>query len=452
MELYNSRRATRCTFGYDDALDAYTLVTNAIDCWWNSDDLSFVWEPCSLPYGECSRLELTVTVTDFKESEARASAGLVLRDALTPTAANAFLNIRRNTIFLTYRRADGEDTYAARADMPDGLSFPLSLRLVRQGYVTSGYFRGPGDSDWREVGTVEIPLRSDLYAGFGGYSYLADYPITAVFKDYKAVVTNTDFVSSEDCPPSGEDLPDGLLLRERFEDGSAVRPPVSKLNPVWSGVTQANIVETAGPDGERIRAWHKHFMPGYHFAGNVRWTDYSLEASLKFTDDCRKDGRNQVGFFVRQREMDLYGKFHYAVYLTGGDTISICKSAADSVYRREPEVSAPLSYLEIGRWNRIRIDAFDNTVTVWWNGEKVLSYEDNGTVIAPFGRIGFMTEDTSVCFTDFTVTELPDLLGGAYDNLIGGLWNEPAPEGFFYEYEPEDHNAFMSNSESATGY
>ena len=33
------------------------------------------------------------------------------------------------------------------------------------------------------------------------------------------------------------------------------------------------------------------------------------------------------------------------------------------------------------------------------------------------------------------VRELPDPLGGAYDNLIGGNWDRPAPGNFQYSYD-----------------
>lgn len=452
MEFYNSRSKIRSSFAYDETNDSYTLVTNAIDSWWSRDDLSFAWERVSLPYGECSRLEMHVAITSYREFEPRASAGLALRNSLNPESANVFLIVRRNTIFMTFRRHDGEDTYAVRSDMPGGLSFPLELKLVRQGTVTSGYFKEPG-ANWREVGTVEIPLLPDLYAGMGGYAYLEDYPITVVFQDYSAAVTNTEFIAPDEADLVPEELPKDVLMRERFEDGSVCRLPSARTNPVWSNVTQANIIELTLSDGTKKRVWHKHFMPGYHFAGNIHWTDYALEAEVLFTEACAHAVKNQVGFFVRQRELDLYGKFHYAVYLTGGNTISISKCAADSAYSRIPEVSAPLSYLDsFGSWNRIRIEAFDNKITVFWNGRQVLYYEDNGTVIAPFGRIGFMTEDTSVYLGGFEVTELEDSLGGAYDNLIGGLWEEKAPEGFVYEYDSEDGISFMSNTENATGY
>ncbi|HIU67506.1 MAG TPA: hypothetical protein IAC64_08465 [Candidatus Caccomorpha excrementavium] len=453
MELYNSKSRTLVSFGYEEATDSYTLKTNAIDSWWSKDDLSFAYERYSLPYGECSRIELNVILTSFQEFEARASAGLALRNSLTPSAANVFLIARRNTIFMTFRRHDGENTYAVRTDMPNGLSFPLALRLVRQGNIVSGSFKEPGCDSWRHVGSVDIPLESELYGGFGGYSYLADYPITAVFQHYRAEVTNTDFAPVDLSRTDNDEIPAGLLMRERFEDGSVTNLPASKTNPVWSNVTHANIIEITEKDGRKNRVWHKDFMPGYHFAGNVRWTDYALTADILFTKACRSASKNQVGFFVRQREMDLYGKFHYGVYLTDGNSIRICKSVAENGYNMVPLVSAPLDYLSnLGEWNRIRIEAFDNTVTVFWNDTRVLFYEDTGTVIAPFGRIGFMTEDTSVYLDNFIVTEMEDPLGGAYDNLIGGLFDEPAPADFVYDIDAEEDSLFISNSESTTGY
>ena len=63
-----------------------------------------------------------------------------------------------------------------------------------------------------------------------------------------------------------------------------------------------------------------------------------------------------------------------------------------------------------------------------------------------------MTEDTSVYLDNFIVTEIEDPLGGAYDNLIGGLFDEPAPADFVYDIDAEEDSLFISNSESTTGY
>ncbi len=439
LQLYNSNSSTKCTL--IEEASGYTLRTNALDCWWGKDDISFAYDICSLPYGECSRIELTAVITSFEETESLGSAGIILRGALTPESAHVFYLIRRNAVLLTYRLDDGVNTQAIRTDKPDGIRLPAALKLVRRGnYVTASY-KEAGSDTWEETGMISISLPVTCYYGIAAHSGSAQLPVTAVFRNLSVQIENTPPLPQRTkARPSAP----SLLLDERFEAFSCRD---------WSGVTCANIAEVSMPDGSVRRVWFKDNIPGYHFAGNVRWTDYSFSAELMFPDSYRPEAANQVGFFVRQREPDQYGKFHYGIYLTGGDTISIRKCIAGNSYDVRAAASAPLSYLsEPGKWNTIRIDAFDNTVTVYWNGTLVLSYEDNGPVIAPFGRIGFMTHDACVYFGRFAVRELEDPLGGAFDNLIGGLYDQPAPDWFSYSYEDGEINSFETTMENATKY
>lgn len=90
--------------------------------------------------------------------------------------------------------------------------------------------------------------------------------------------------------------------------------------------------------------------------------------------------------------------------------------------------------------HRLRVDALDNKLTVYWDGRQILAYEDTDTGATPNlkGCIGVYTEETSVYLDNILVTRIDDPLGGDYDNDIGGNYNEKIPS---YVEEWAKHNA-----------
>ena len=100
-----------------------------------------------------------------------------------------------------------------------------------------------------------------------------------------------------------------------------------------------------------------------------------------------------------------------------------------------------MDYLaNLGQTNHVRIDAFDNRITVYWNDQVLFDYVDdssNHIDIHCTGNIGFAVYHASVELDNIVVKKLDDPLGGDYDNIIGGRFDEPIPDYLdkFQDYE-----------------
>lgn len=440
MKLYNSRKEIESDFQYCADNQKYILKTNAFDTWGRNDSVTMLHESVEMPNGECSRLEMSVKIESFDESEYRATTGLMVRNELKDNSVEAFLGLRRRNVVLLYRARKDVLARASVINLTE-THFPVELKMVVIGNFVNGYVRDAIDSDWKTVGSIEIETSKSVYCGIAGFSHEPSYSMTAVLSEYHCQVTNTPLLPIVAVEEDGEDLADDILFYENFEKGFISINPESKTS--WTNVIQPNIVEIAEKNGKRNRVWYKNHMNGTHMVGNEKWADYSLSVDLQFTDSTNTSESNTVCFFVRQRELDLYGKFAYAVCLTNGDTVCIYKTLAGASYNYSTAAAkAELRYLtNLNTWNQIEIHAFDNIITVFWNGKEVLKFVDEGAIICPIGRIGLMTKEASVYLDNIVVQDLPDPMGGAYDNLIGGLWNEPEPEDFHYSYDDDGEDA-----------
>ncbi len=436
MKIYNTADFIKTDFTYDSEKNEYCMKTNGKDGWWKKDELALVYDRYEILYGERSVLRLETTITEFEEYEFNASAGLMIRCDDVPEAANAFLLIRRNNVLLTFRKNAGEDTHCRQSSVNGGIKYPIKLRIEMVGSVVTGSYCLADSDEWKKVGSVSLPNTTEVLAGFSGYAVSPQCPITVKFTDYQTYLENKEPISISGSGEKAE-LSEDVLFFEDFETGEVNTNPRNGF--CWSNVFGANIVETEDANGNPTYAWFKDHMDNIHTVGSKRWADYSLEADIKFPEEVDKQEDNVFGLFVRQREMDFYGFFNYGIFLKKGNQLEIRKTLASNAnYNKyaQPVAKTDFEYLnDPGEWHHIRVDAFDNKITVFWDGTELLEYVDNAPLICPVGKVGFMTENTAVYIDNFTVRELDDPLGGAYDNLVGGLWDQPTPEDFVYSYD-----------------
>lgn len=442
MKIYNAARYIQTELSYDEDKKEYHFQTNAHDNWGSRDEVAFAYEKYDFSYGERSTLIMETAITSFVESENHASVGLMIRGDDVPEAANAFLLIRRNTVFLTFRTTDGTSTHSYRSVIAGGLRYPLYLKLELTGSMATGSYRLSETEAWQKVGAVQIGFGTQVLAGIAGYSYVPDYPITATLRDYCVTHVNRKPVEVS-ASDSKRELPPDTLYFEDFEKGVVNTNPRNGF--CWTEVTCANIVETEAADGGHTCAWFKDHMDGIHFVGSRKWADYAFSMDVKFPANIATEDSNTLVLFVRHREMDFYGRFHYGVFFTGGNRLEIRKAYASAQHVSGDQrvvAQTSFSYLEgLGKWHHLRLDVFDNTITVFWDEKEILRYVDSDPFICPVGKVGFMTENAAVYLDNISVRELEDPLGGAYDNLVGGLWDQPTPANFVYSYDEAEHQS-----------
>lgn len=434
MKVYNSKKDIVSRVTQEDG--RYTIVTNGVDNFWNSDSVTFVYDEFEYPYEERSSFDIEVTVRGLESTENHASTGIMIRGEAADDAANVFLLVRRTYLAITWRPVKGSGTKFMTHQWTDGIVLPCRLRLHMVGNVFTAYYQYGDENGWKRLtsGTVEIGSR--LLAGIGAYSSKITQMAEMVLDGLSMQVINRRPENREQGRVVRE-VSDNVLFLEDFEYGKLNAYPEGRYS--FSGIRAANILPTVGADGKPTYAWLKDHMSGSHFAGSKHWADYAFSLNLRFDESCSLEESNTFAAYVRHREMDFYGVSHYGIYLTDGNMLSLRKVFTAQTSDEILEKKEFLYLQDPGTWHNLRIEAFDNRITVLWDGEEVLSYTDEDLAICPVGGIGFMTDETAVWLDDLTVYELEDVLGGAYDNLIGGLWDQPAPEDFKYDYENGMH-------------
>lgn len=390
----------------------YNLQSTGANVWGNADSFTFVSQEEESLYDECSSVTITGTIYSISDYEnVNASAGLMFRDSEEAGAKNVMLRVLPNGgIRYTYRTADGGTT--ANTSGPT-LTFPIELKLVRQGNIFTAYYKQSGV--WKLHKYVEVDMGTNVRAGIGAFSVTSN-PITAEYGNLD-IVNTSSYSPPVDGYVDPEPTASGLLLRDRFEDGSATNTPAAVNNPLWRGVRYACIVE----DGAGNRAWVRDGSNGYAYAGSNAWTDYEASLDVKF--DAASSGLNIAQLLVRSRQTAVYGNFCYAAGISGGNKLVLEKlTAGESTTLGSVGIASVLD----GQWRTIKIRALDNTLNVYLDGVLKLSYTDD---LLPNlrGGIGIRTEESLVQLDNVIVTKVDDPLGGDFDNWVGGRFDRPAP-------------------------
>lgn len=96
-----------------------------------------------------------------------------------------------------------------------------------------------------------------------------------------------------------------------------------------------------------------------------------------------------------------------------------------------------------GKYHNLKIRVFDNVITGYWDGVKVLEFTEdpnnivmpssggsraNKTMIFTKGEIGIASFETDCYVDNILVTDIEDPLGGDYDNYIEGNWDQAVPD------------------------
>jgi len=149
----------------------FVIKASGSDIWMGEDQFHFVYQPWS------GNGELIAHLNGVEDTNPWAKAGIMFRQYLDGSAANAFIMLTRDHGAGFQARTDifGQTSYI------EGPMLPLGwLRLRREGDVFSGFVSSDG-VNWTFVGSETISMWSPMLVGFAVTSHSNAALQTAVF-------------------------------------------------------------------------------------------------------------------------------------------------------------------------------------------------------------------------------------------------------------------------------
>ncbi len=458
----------------------YTITNNGFAQWYDLDGLGFAYKKIYFNYGNKAYLSFEGTLNSFDGKNANAGAGILIRSGLNNDASTVMLHIRPAEVVTTYRAKTGamstlgKSTNLGSTEISAGYPYHFKIELKKT--TVYCYYKTANSKNWISYGSVPMMKDSDnIYVGFCQYSQEESYTATATFSNFSYEIYapegtvpgapeedgDTSGVPSEPTItlPSDPNAASDVLLRETFTDGSMTEGDKKATNPVWD--IEGSSYEILTDDSYTNRWLSLEYADKLtaFFAGDRKWTDYTFKADITFTTTSLNTEKNAVHFYVRHTDYDQYGYENYTVSLINGDTLRLSQRTGTKQYYGVGDVAlaeTQLKYIEFDKVtgnlvsdqkHTIEITAFDNIITVKWDGAEVLSYTDNGDdvksglnsdgsgyEVKTTGCIGFNAEGACINLDNIFVYKLNDPLGGDYDNEIGGSWDKARPDEFLSQF------------------
>lgn len=440
-----------------DSSAKYILRSNGWAQWATTDNMAFAYKKIAFNYSNKAEISAETTMTYFNGTHTNAGAGIMFRTGLNPDSACVMMHFRPGSVMVTYRSADGNNSSQGKTLLTSTSSlYPVTFKLtVVKGAAKVKCYYKVGSGAYSEFATVPFVYGSTIYAGISSYSQDPNLISTAKFTNFHYLVQapegytvigdgDSGATSSEAPVVLPEDLPpqENVLLRETFTDNSVTNHNGDQqndvTNPVWKGSTDQMDIQTNEKLTDRY-AYEYMVDNSYYYAGNQAWTDYKTSYDLYFTKEYSEDEPNEFYAFVRTTDIVQYGyQYYYVLIKKKVRSTEVEITLGQSEANHELSVSGYVTELQkvtltadydtlVDKWQNLTIETMDNHITVYWNGQSVIDYLDESEFVKPEGCIGFGTNGAAVMVDNITVTKMEDLLGGDYDNRIGGNWNEMEP-------------------------
>ncbi len=481
-QIVNSKPLYTPTGSLEQSGSIYKTSSNAYVAWETEDDIGYGYKQYAVSDKSGDWIEAEVTVDKAAGSSTgkalhhNASQGLMFRASTATDAAEVFLHLRGNKLVVVYRRYTGSAIggTCTTSVMDTGYAnctFPVTLKMRKEGAVvymsvkSSAY--GDGWNDLKFPATMNT--QGSVCVGLASHSCDQATSILSQYSNLKikgygsgTISGGNDDVVVEEKVNEDPSATSDMLLFETFSDGDLTNTtPVGVNNPVWENPT---VTEMKTVDGNRF--WDRDFRDGVDFVGDRSWTDYSTSVDIQFTEHCNPDpdaANNAVRLYTRYKRHEAYGDTGYIVEVSEGYKIelhkaSFIKSSMEQNGRDSSSLKASVNLREFlgdddysclgdGKWHTLKVDTFDNVITVYWDGQKVIdAWEDDGTdtmlgeKVYAYGHIGIGCYQVSAYIDNIIVRELTDDFGGDYDNKIGGNWNTPIPDYIndYYKYDEDE--------------
>jgi hypothetical protein len=399
-----------------------TITTqNTVHCYFESDSYSFASQPQVFPYDDCSRSTISVKIEKLNFG----SAGIMMRSGAALGAANVHLEISATgDLLLFYRVNDNDQTLYTRITT---LTFPMEIRLIRQGSVFTGYYKN-AKGDWTKGNSVIANVGEQSLIGFygcsGSESQIGYSQQEGSGRKAEATFSDWDIQYEEHYLPAEENfkdkmpVKDGTLLRDNFDDGSLSNKPVSIINPVWNGIKYGNLPKNA--DGGR--SWRKN-GDGTFYLGNKKWADYQVSIDLTF--DAASKPTSEFLMQLRYQNISVYGApKYYAVALREGNKLFFEKYDAGAVVFSK-SVSLP-NYFN-GTKHQLMVKMLDRNYEVYYDNKLILSGIDTEKPVT-YGNICLKFTDVAINMDNLEVLQVKDPVNGDTDNFLQNYYDTPIPE------------------------
>ena len=440
----------------------YTLVSNGFAQWYEVDSLHFAYKKVNFNYGKKAELVIETQMDSWNGLDDNAGAGLMIRSGLHAGAATIQLHTRPTRVMITYRAADGMLSFRG-PELHGLVSYPIKFKMVLNKNTVSCYYKQSNNPDYIFFQSIPIQYTGAVYVGLSAYSQNESDMAEANFTGFNYQVlapegtevlpddgSGNDSVPEEvPVTPIPDDFPvaEDVLLYESFTDNSMFEGEESVTNPIWktNNFGEPDIVTNEERTNRYLYENDSFF---YYYAGDHNWTDYETSVDLCFTDANQPGMAGKVDLYTRLSTVAQYGYHSYVVRFSGGNKIqlgyiegheSLSPDDISTVYSLVVKDSYSYNYFgNLGTNINITIRTVDNIVTVFMDdgtGKKeILSFVDDHDFVKTTGKIGFSTKGVAVTLDNIKVVKVDDLLGGDYDNKIGGRWDEPIPEYIQKEY------------------
>ncbi len=467
--------------GYlDQSNGTYNLNTNSYCAWWEQDACDFAYKQLDFAYGSDGLLVCETVLTSWNAAtNYNAGAGLMIRTGLEPGAPNLFFHMRPGHM-MVIERAESNGVTSIVKSITGAPNYPISMKIELKNNKATVYIKQNGQADYGKFCVAPFIAKSTMYAGLCAYTVNQDEMATASFSGFHAYVevpegterqegdesqTSSGGSSSEESiklPPDPEASPN-VLMRETFTSGKLVHDEPSYPNAVnweYSAKYPPVIVTTDDLQNRYLYNWMDN--PAYFYAGDQHWSDYTTEMDLTFTSDYSEEGINQFYVFTRHTDVSEFGCHDYAVcftqtkgvrYLSLGrrnstkyDTSPTILSATDKLHDDDVfQIEYEWMPASGEKTVHLKIENFDNRMVVWMDGVEVLRYTDDTNAYNGTGSIGFLMKEVAIKIDNIVVTEEVDLLGGEWDNLIGGNFDQPVLD-IAKDYASKKYEGFTSYS------
>lgn len=374
-------------------------------CFTASDSYSFAWRQQPFPYDDCSESTVTVSIDRFSVG----TAGIMMRSAARPDAANAHLEVTpTGEVILFARKADGESTAYTYLT---NLSFPISLKLVRQGDLFTGYYKSR-TGEWTKGASMVARAGTEPLVGFyacsgtkteAGHTEEPNDSTQVAFSDW-TVAYKEDWLPPEEHFTDRMPVREGTLLRDNFDDGSLSNGPASTINPIWNGIQYGYLPHD--PAGGRY--WRKT-GDGTYRLGNKKWTDYEVSVDLTVDTGSRAPGEFMLQ--VRYQDIAIYAALtrYYAIGIRDGNKLFFEKVESGAV--SWSKLMAIPRYFD-GKRHRLKVRLLDRDYAVYYDDQPLITGTDTIRPIT-YGNIAVKFTNVAIDLDNLEVTSIDDPVNGA---------------------------------------
>lgn len=458
----------------------YKMDFNGWAFWSANDSIDFAYVKTPFNTGRGSILAIETTVTSWP-GIGSGSAGIHVRNGLADDDVGIYLCQRPGNIYFMYRKTKGVSVnQGIHLQVNDQYPTSFRIELNKTKNNATGYYK-VGDGKWVTVGNIPYQSTSQVYVGLAAHSVSVDKYDVMECRGFTVQLDAPEGYEIEDDTSSGdtgstesqepeltlpEDLPapGDALLYETFTDGNLfpAADQATVSNPAWTVREGTPNLLVDDAQTNRYLALNASDNPLMMTAGDMHWTDYSAQVDITFPSaDITQYESNYFNLLFRHKTVVIGGSSDYAVSLVNkfqnndliGQYLQLNYGVSRSTFTPTGSKGTYTTLKEVmlvqggmvaaDQAHTLRVDAVDNTIKVYFDGELMLTWDDTDRAAVDadatavryeknrphlLGCVGLYATGISAQVDNLIVRKLPDPIGGDYDNQIGGGFDQPVPD------------------------